>query len=150
MQYFEQNNNISAAEHEDLLRYLVEQSSATYQIPGTAFDNPLVKRGLREHDGSGVVAGVSRICNAHGYVMNEGEKSPVPGRVIYSGIDNYDLVEGCQKEDRFGFEETVWLLLFGKLPNKAQLEGFQSLLSSYRDLPEYFAKILEILRREQL
>ncbi len=99
-----------------------------------------IKRGLRNADGSGVMAGLTKICNVHGYVMNEGEKSPVPGRLIYRGIDIYDLVEGCQKEDRFGFEETVWLLMFGKLPTKEQLEGFQELLSSYRDLPEYFAE----------
>ncbi len=99
-----------------------------------------IKRGLRNADGSGVMAGLTKICNVHGYVMNEGEKAPVPGRLIYRGIDIYDLVEGCQKEERFGFEETVWLLLFGKLPSKEQLNGFQELLSSYRDLPEYFAE----------
>ena len=99
-----------------------------------------IKRGLRNADGSGVMAGLTKICNVHGYVMNEGEKMPVPGRLIYRGIDIYDLVEGCQKEGRFGFEETVWLLLFGKLPTAEQLLGFQELLSSYRDLPEYFAE----------
>ncbi|MBE6763081.1 MAG: citrate synthase [Ruminococcaceae bacterium] len=99
-----------------------------------------IKRGLRNADGSGVMAGLTKICNVHGYVMNEGEKAPVPGRLIYRGIDIYDLVEGCQSENRFGFEETVWLLLFGKLPTTEQLAGFQDLLSSYRDLPEYFAE----------
>lgn len=99
-----------------------------------------VKRGLRNADGSGVMAGLTKICNVHGYVINEGEKSPVPGRLVYRGIDIYDLVDGCRKEKRFGYEETAWLLLFGKLPTKQQLEGFQELLSSYRDLPEYFAE----------
>ncbi len=99
-----------------------------------------IKRGLRNADGSGVMAGLTKICNVHGYVMNEGEKAPVPGRLIYRGIDINDLVEGCQAENRFGFEETVWLLMFGKLPTKEQLQGFQDLLSSYRDLPEYFAE----------
>ncbi len=99
-----------------------------------------VKRGLRNADGSGVMAGLTKICNVHGYVMNEGEKAPVPGRLIYRGIDINDLVNGCRREDRFGYEETAWLLLFGKLPTQSQLEGFQSLLASYRDLPEYFAE----------
>ena len=99
-----------------------------------------IKRGLRNADGSGVMAGLTKICNVHGYVMSEGEKTPVPGRLIYRGIDIYDLVDGCQKEGRFGFEETVWLLMFGKLPTTEQLQGFQELLSSYRDLPEYFAE----------
>ena len=99
-----------------------------------------VKRGLRNADGSGVLAGLTKICNVHGYVMNEGEKAPVPGRLIYRGVDINDIVGGCQAEGRFGYEETVWLLLFGKLPTAYQLERFQSLLASYRDLPEYFAE----------
>ncbi len=99
-----------------------------------------IKRGLRNADGSGVMAGLTKICNVHGYVMNEGEKMPVPGRLIYRGVDIKDLVAGCQADGRFGYEETVWLLLFGELPTASQLKGFQSLLSSYRDLPEYFAE----------
>ncbi|MBE6594725.1 MAG: citrate synthase [Ruminococcaceae bacterium] len=138
MQYFEQNNNISDAEREDLLRHLVEESAAEYQIPGTAFDNPTVKRGLREHDGSGVVAGVSRICNAHGYVINEGERAPVEGELYYRGYRMSTLCENFVKENRFGFPECCYLLFFGHLPTKEQLESFSRLMSSYERLPARF------------
>ena len=104
------------------------------------FEQYEVKRGLRNTDGSGVMAGLTLICNVHGYVINEGEKSPVEGRLIYRGIDINDLVVGCNEEKRFGFEETVWLLLFGKLPTKEQLSKFCELLSECRELPEYFAE----------
>ena len=99
-----------------------------------------VKRGLRNADGSGVMAGLTRVCNVHGYVLNEGEKSPVEGRLTYRGLSVEDLVQGCIDEDRFGFEEVVWLLLFGQLPTPEQLEALCELLSSYRELPEYFAE----------
>lgn len=99
-----------------------------------------VKRGLRNEDGSGVMAGLTNICNVHGYVLNEGEKFPDPGRLTYRGVNVEDLVDGVVKDGRFGFEETAWLLLFGHLPNKEQLESFCSVLDSCRDLPEYFAE----------
>lgn len=85
----------------------------------TRFD---VKRGLRNPDGTGVMAGLSKICNVDGYYVKDGERVPQEGRLIYRGIDVIDIVNGCIREDRFGFEETVWLLLFGYLPTKEQLE----------------------------
>lgn len=110
------------------------------RIDPKKFEQYDVKRGLRNADGSGVMAGLTLICNVHGYVLNEGEQSPVEGRLIYRGIDINDLVQGCIEEDRFGFEETAWLLLFGKLPTKEQLTMFGELLSSCRELPDYFAE----------
>ena len=108
--------------------------------PPEVCTNLKVRRGLRNADGRGVMAGLTQICNVHGYVLNEGEKSPVPGRLIYRGIDINDLVAGCVADDRFGFEETAWLLLFGELPSRDQLKGFSGLLSSCRELPDYFAE----------
>jgi len=84
------------------------------------------------------VAGVTQICNVHGYVLNEGERFPVEGQLTYRGIDINDLINGCQAEGRYGYEETAWLLLFGKLPTAAQLDHFNHLLASYRELPESF------------
>lgn len=104
------------------------------------FEKYDVKRGLRNADGSGVVAGLTRISNVHGYVMNEGEREPVEGRLVYRGIDINDLVDGCVTDDRFGFEETVWLLLFGTLPTAEQLKGFTELLADCRTLPHHFAE----------
>ncbi|MBQ4100764.1 MAG: citrate synthase [Oscillospiraceae bacterium] len=97
-----------------------------------------VKRGLRNNDGSGVMAGLTSICNVHGYVIDEGERSPVEGELIYRGINIKDIVAACQAENRFGFEEVAWLLLFGMLPTKAQLDGFKDIIEEFRELPRGF------------
>lgn len=97
-----------------------------------------VKRGLRRSDGTGVLAGVTNICNVHGYVVNEGEVEPIPGELIYRGYTIYDLVHHAEKENRYGYEETVYLLLFGKLPTADQLEAFNHYLSMHRELPSGF------------
>lgn len=97
-----------------------------------------VKRGLRDISGKGVLAGLTRIGEVHSYIIDEGETIPVPGRLIYRGFDIEDLVEGFLSENRHGFEETVYLLLFGELPTELQLAEFELELKSYRMLPEYF------------
>ena len=97
-----------------------------------------VKRGLRNADGTGVLVGLTCIGNVHGYVVSEGEKQPVPGQLFYRGFDVEDLVRGCERENRFGFEECAYLLLFGKLPTKAQLAEWQAILGEYRRLPDGF------------
>ena len=122
------------------LTSLCDEFRKNNHIEPEKFERYEVKRGLRNPDGSGVMAGLTLICNVHGYVMNEGEQSPVEGRLIYRGIDINDLVAGCVSENRFGFEEVVWLLLFGRLPTAEQLESFSQLMSECRDLPEYFAE----------
>lgn len=97
-----------------------------------------VKRGLRRSDGTSVIAGITNICNVHGYVINEGEKEPAEGELIYRGYNVKDLVENVEKEDRFGFEETIYLLVFGELPNVEELEEFTQYLSLNRPLPDGF------------
>ncbi|MCQ2391970.1 MAG: citrate/2-methylcitrate synthase [Kiritimatiellae bacterium] len=97
-----------------------------------------VKRGLRNEDGTGVLVGLTTIGAVHGYVVSEGEKLAVPGQLFYRGVDVYDLVKSCEAEHRFGFEEAAYLLLFGALPTKAQLEEWQNLLAEYRRLPDGF------------
>lgn len=124
----------------DTLTSLCDEFKKNNRIDPAKFEQFDVKRGLRNADGSGVMAGLTLICNVHGYVINEGERSPVEGRLIYRGIDIQELVSGSISEDRFGFEETVWLLLFGKLPTASQLQNFTDLLSECRELPEYFAE----------
>ncbi len=99
-----------------------------------------VKRGLRNGDGTGVVAGITNICNVHGYVLNEGEVEPIPGQLIYRGYSINDLVENVEEEDRYGFEETVFLLIFGHLPNKEELKTFCAYISVLRDLPNGFVE----------
>lgn len=108
------------------------------KIEPKLYERFYVKRGLRNSDGTGVVAGMTNICNVHGYVINEGEKEPAEGELIYRGYNVKDLVANVEAEDRFGFEETVYLLLFGELPNVEQLEEFTQYLAINRPLPENF------------
>lgn len=99
-----------------------------------------VKRGLRNPDGTGVMAGVTRIGNVRGYYMQDGEKVPMPGQLVYRGIDIEDLIGGFMAENRFGYEETAYLILFGALPTAEQLERFKGILNSYRLLPPNFTE----------
>lgn len=102
------------------------------------FDKYSVKRGLRNPDGTGVMAGVTNICNVHGYIVDDGEKQPAEGKLVFRGYNIRDLIGRVAEENRFGFEEIVYLLLTGKLPNKAELEEFTLLLSINRELPSNF------------
>lgn len=97
-----------------------------------------VKRGLRNSDGTGVLAGVTNICNVHGYVINEGEKQPCEGALIFRGYNIRELIGRAVAEDRFGYEEVAFLLLTGKLPTKSELEDFTMLLCENRPLPHSF------------
>ena len=102
------------------------------------FQKYQVHRGLRHSDGTGVVAGITKVCNVHGYMINEGEVEPIPGELIYRGYQITDLVHAAEKENRFGYEEVAYLLTFGKLPTAEQLAAFRALLSEYRELPDGF------------
>jgi citrate synthase len=104
------------------------------------FDKFNVKRGLRNADGTGVLVGLTRIGDVHGYIIDEGEKIPVDGKLYYRGIDVEELAGNAAAEARFGFEETVYLLLFGELPTKKQLEDFCALMGNSRALPKNFAE----------
>ena len=97
-----------------------------------------VKRGLRNADGTGVMAGMTRVCSVEGYYMGDGEKIAKEGRLTYRGINIEDIVNACINEDRFGYEEVVWLLLFGSLPTESQLRSFREILAACRELPEDF------------
>ncbi len=109
-------------------------------IPAGAFDSYRVKRGLREMDGTGVTAGVTNIGNAHGYIVYEGEKIADDGKLEYRGMNIVSLIEGFSGEGRFGFEECVYLLLFGRLPNATELSDFCDLLTEKRRLPVGFTE----------
>ena len=97
-----------------------------------------IKRGLRNADGTGVVVGVTNISNVHGYVVSEGDKVPDRGRLLYRGYSISDLVDHAVAENRFGFEETAYLLMAGELPTAEQLKTFNDLIAAQRDLPDGF------------
>jgi citrate synthase len=137
MAFLNQNDSLDA-ENLELLEELVAESKNEYQIPNSTFDNYRVKRGLREPDGTGVMAGVTRISNAHGYVIDEGERTPVEGQLFYRGYPMSDLCRNFVAEGRFGFAECCYLLFFGHLPTAPQLERFTTLLDRYAQLPARF------------
>ncbi len=93
-----------------------------------------VKRGLRNADGSGVVAGLTRICDVHGYKKVDGKVVPDYGKLTYRGYDVADLVRGACEEDRFGYEEVAYLLITGFLPTKAELYDFRQRIADFRFL----------------
>ncbi|MFA6863503.1 MAG: citrate/2-methylcitrate synthase, partial [Dysgonamonadaceae bacterium] len=113
-------------ENKELVSRLSESIKTTSNIPKSLFKEMGVKRGLRNEDHSGVLAGLTRVGDVVGYERNDdGTLTPVPGRLYYRGINVEDLVHGIQKDDRLGFEETAFLLLSGELPSKDELESFR-------------------------
>ena len=138
MQSFDQNEK-NAQIHSQLDGF-VREAENSYVIPEKAFQSYRVKRGLREIDGTGVVAGVTRIGNAHGYIMNEGEKVPVDGVLSYRGYNVNDLILNAERDGRFGFEECAYLLFFGSLPTESELKEFNAMLDHYRRLPARFTE----------
>ncbi|MEG0769448.1 MAG: citrate synthase [Ruthenibacterium sp.] len=122
------------------IAYLCEEYLKNNYIDPEMCERLLVKRGLRNPDGTGVLAGLTNVCDVVGYDMIEGKRIPAPGKLIYRGIDVEQLVEAAYTEDRFVFEEVIWLLLFGSLPTKQQLDDFKKVLETLRELPENFAE----------
>lgn len=117
---------------------LYKQFVANNSIDPKYYDKYVVKRGLRNSDGTGVIAGLTNICNVHGYVVNEGEKSPIDGQLIYRGYNINDIVNNAVAENRFGYEEVVFLLLMGNLPNRRELAAFRDIMAENRALPPSF------------
>ena len=99
-----------------------------------------VKRGLRNANGTGVLVGLTSIGDVVGYEMQDGQKVAVPGRLIYRGYNIEDLINDAEKTNQFGYEQCVYLLLFGELPTSEALENFRTLLGSKRTLPDNFTE----------
>lgn len=124
----------------DVLSSLCDEFKKNNYIDPSDFEKYHVKRGLRNEDGTGVMAGLTAICSVRGYIVDDGERKPIAGELQYRGISIEDIVAGCDADNRFGFEEVVWLLLFGYLPNEEKLDWFRGVLSDLRELPQYFAE----------
>lgn len=110
------------------------------QINPELYEKYDVKRGLREKSGKGVLVGLTKIAEVKSYTIDDGDMIPCEGKLYYRGIDIEQLVDGFMKDNRFGFEETAYLLMFGDLPNKEELKAFQEDLVFYRDLPTSFTR----------
>ena len=110
------------------------------QIPEGIYDQYHVFRGLRDKNGKGVLTGLTNISTVTSTKIVDGKSVPCEGELRYRGYDVKDLVKGFVSEERFGFEETAFLLIFGRLPNKDELESFGQLLGRYRTLPTNFVR----------
>ncbi|MCD8017432.1 MAG: citrate synthase [Oscillospiraceae bacterium] len=111
-----------------------------YSIDPAYYRGESMKRGLRNSDGTGVLAGVSKIGSVQGYVVEDGQRIPAPGRLYYRGINVVDIVEAHQAAGTFGYEEVSYLLLFGTLPTEKNFRLFQDMLSSARHFPRGFVE----------
>ena len=108
-------------------------------IPQELFDEYGVQRGLRDKNGNGVLTGLTNISRIEAFKKVNGEKVPCDGKLWYRGYDVIDLVRGLSQK-RYGFEETAYLLIFGKLPDKDELAEFKSVLGASRTLPTNFMR----------
>ncbi len=120
-------------------KYLLTNLDA-YSIDYKKYSKIDVKRGLRNIDGSGVLAGLTKVCEIHGYMVSEGEKIPDEGKLSFRGYDINDLVSVCGEDGRFSYEEVSFLLLMGHLPNIKEFEDFKKYIASESYLPNNFAE----------
>ncbi|GHU73864.1 citrate synthase [Clostridia bacterium] len=123
---------------QDAIKELCTEMLGAYKIPADQFEHENVKRGLRNTDGTGVIAGVTRIGSVRGYQMEDGVPVPVEGQLFYRGIDVMDIVRAHNESGTFGFEEVAYLLLLGHLPSKDQYASYMSILQKARRLPDGF------------
>ena len=119
------------------LAKMTEEAGIIEQELYTKYD---VKRGLRDLNGRGVLAGLTTISDVRANKIVDGVQIPLPGNLFYRGYNVKDLVKGLPDEHCFGFEETTYLLLFDKLPNKDELDEFKHILAGYRSLPTSFVR----------
>ena len=122
----------------DALSSLCSELDKNNSIKRTDFEKYHVKRGLRNEDGTGVMAGLTRVCSVEGYYILDGERIPKEGKLSYRGYDINDIVNGCIKDNRYGYEEVVWLLIFGELPTESQLISLREVIAECRALPDEF------------
>ena len=123
-----------------LVKELAKICEEVGYIDPELYDKYEVRRGLRYKSGRGVLTGLTEIGEVKSYTIDDGEMIPCEGKLYYHGVDIESIVDGFTKDNRFGFEETVYLLLFGRQPNKKQLAEFTKLLAEYRLLPMHFVR----------
>ena len=131
----EKDNNTLKAYTGPLSRTLREE----YTI-GEEYYRGDVKRGLRNSDGTGVLVGVSKVGSVQGYLIQDGQRIPAPGRLYYRGIDLYDIVGAHREAGTFGYEEVAYLLLMGYLPSRPELDHFKDIMNQARKLPKGFTE----------
>jgi citrate synthase len=137
-------------ENNSLLNELTEKVVRNDFIESDYYKKYKVKRGLRNENGTGVLVGITRIGSVTGYIKENDQKLPTEGELYYRGINLKDIVAGFQSENRRGFEETAYLLLFGELPTEQSLNEFNKMLDECRELPRGYTEnmILKIPSRD--
>lgn len=133
-------DNMNYSEITPEIRRLADLSRKAGMIDSELFTRYEVKRGLRDLNGKGVLTGLTNISDVRATEIVNGETVPAHGRLFYRGYDVKDLVSGFTSENRFGFEEVAYLLLFDRLPTADELENFKGLLAGYRSLPTSFVR----------
>ena len=123
---------------QQLPKELYENVEQRFTVDTSLYDRYDVKRGLRNSNGSGVLAGVTNIANVHGYLLDEGDKVPDEGSLTFRGYDIYDLLGGGDTKRRWAYEEVSYLLTQGELPTQQQLDTFIAALDAERELPDGF------------
>ena len=120
--------------------YLADMCEKSNAIDRELYVQHNVKRGLRDLDGRGVLAGLTNISDVCASREENGVRIPIPGNLYYRGYNIKDLVNGFLDDGHFGFEEIAYLLLFGELPNDGELKVFADMLAERRALPKYFVR----------
>lgn len=123
---------------QDYISSLCGELEKNNSIKPGDFQKYRVKRGLRNPDGTGVMAGLSHVSSVEGYYILDNERIPKEGKLSYRGYDIKDIIADCVTDNRFGFEEVVWLLIFGSLPSKDQIAEIRDVLGKSRALPDEF------------
>lgn len=119
---------------------MIEKLKKVYSIEPSLYEKYNVKRGLRNKDGTGVLVGLTQIGEVRGYMIDQNDKVNVPGKLMYRGIDMADIVRENEARGRHAFEETMYLILMGSLPDENDLEGFKKVLADHRALPAGFTE----------
>ena len=123
-----------------VIEELAAKAQAADVIDSSLYAEYDVKRGLRDLNGVGVLAGLTHVSQVRATKVVDGVKVPDYGQLIYRGYDIKDLVHGILDSGRFGYEEVAYLLLFGDLPNEEELKMFSETLAEYRELPTGFVR----------
>lgn len=131
--------NVFSEEKKEVLGY-VEQLEKNNRIDPEFYAKYQVNRGLRDVNGKGVLTGLTEISEIMSFRMEGDQRVNCPGQLFYRGINVKDLIRGFTKDKRFGFEETAYLLLFGELPDRKELDIFTQVLAHYRTLPTGFVR----------
>ncbi len=126
--------------HSQRIEDLAKLASTNNNIDNSMYEKYDVKRGLRDNNGKGVLCGLTEVSEVTSWSTENGVRTPIPGILRYRGYNVKDLVKNCEIENRFGFEEITYLLLFGDLPTKSKLSSFSEMLSDFRVLPHNFVR----------